>query len=131
MFLATVLYALIFAALLTLIFTLALGRRGPWSSWLLFFIVVFLAAWAAGLWIYPVGPVLAGVSWLPILAAAFMVALLLAAMAGPVRPPAERPPNEVPSEFERGRRPDGDGVDIFLWLLLALLAILIILGYTF
>ena len=48
--------ALIVAVILTLVFVFVVRRRGPWESTFLFFVVVFLGAWAGGLWLKPVGP---------------------------------------------------------------------------
>jgi hypothetical protein len=86
MILSTLLAALIFALLFTLIFSLGLRRRGPWDNFWLFFVIVFLAVLAGGLWITPSGPLTWGVHWLPMFFIALLVSLLLAS-ATPVRKP--------------------------------------------
>ncbi len=43
--------------------------RGPWDNYWSSFLMMFLGLWAAQVWIDPMGPVFAGVSWLPLLLA--------------------------------------------------------------
>jgi hypothetical protein len=121
-----VLIALLVGILLTLIFTLGFRRRGPWSNILLFFLVVFLGTWTAGIWIPPVGPSLLGVFWLSPLMVGLILALLLAAAfpSAPRRRSREeidlKP--EVPS-------PVVVAVDVFFIVLLIVFAAVILVGY--
>jgi len=48
MFWVDVLFALSMALIFTMIFAAGLRRTGPWSSVAVFFLVIFLAAWAGG-----------------------------------------------------------------------------------
>lgn len=73
--------ALIFALIFTAIVVGGFRQRGPWASLAMFFIVLFLATWAGGIWIHPIGRPLWGTYWLPFLAVGLIVALLLAAVA--------------------------------------------------
>jgi hypothetical protein len=82
MILNDVLMALAVALLVTLIFSAVLRTRGPWASTLVFFVLVFLASWAGGLWITPFGPPLFGIYWLSFLVVGVLFALLLAVMPG-------------------------------------------------
>lgn len=50
---------------------------------LAFFATVFLATWAAGAWIRPLGPPVWGVYWMSFLFVGLLVALILAAAAQP------------------------------------------------
>jgi hypothetical protein len=77
-----VLMALAVALLVTLIFSAVLRTRGPWASAPVFFVLVFLASWAGGLWITPFGPPVFGIYWLPFLAVGALCALLLAVIPG-------------------------------------------------
>lgn len=126
LFLGDLIFALIIAVLLTLVIAVLFGRRGPWASISIFFLVVFLAAWAAGKWIHPVGPAWYGVFWLPFLMFGLVVALLLAAAI----------PYETPLRERRGESGEGEGVrterrvfNVFFWLLLLVLLVLIIASY--
>jgi len=125
MFLVDLLVVLAIALLLTTIFSVGLGNAGPWDSWLLFFVIVFLATWVGALWVRPVGPPLWGVYWLPALLVGLVFALVLAA-AVPSRTPgmARRPEEREPVE-----RQTALAVSVFLWLLLIGLLITVILGY--
>ncbi|MFO7893117.1 MAG: hypothetical protein R6U63_05250 [Longimicrobiales bacterium] len=108
--------------LLALIFAYGLGRTGPWGGFVWFFLVVFLTAWAVGLWVEPVGPALWGAAWVPILFGALFVALLVAAI-----PPRPARPADV-------AEPDAVGtaaaVGLFFWLLVVILLIAIIFAYV-
>lgn len=125
MFFVDILFAVIIGLIMTLIFAVGLRRSGPWSSVLIFFFVVFLAAWAAGKWMRPIGPPLLGFHWLPFFAVGAVIALLLAAA--------------LPFRLERARRKvvepgaeEGPAEKAYDWMLglflLALLA-LILVGY--
>jgi hypothetical protein len=72
------LFALVIAVGLTLIFALLYRNVGSWALWWMFSLLIFLAARAGGVWITPVGPKLFGQSWLPFLLAGLFLALLLA-----------------------------------------------------
>lgn len=128
-FLIDFLFAAVFAILLTLIFTTLFRRKGPWSRGLVFFLVVFLAAWAGGIWVVPFGPTLFGVSWLPFLIAGLFVALILAAA---IPPQMSEQPSEKKIELERGSEAiDQKRFDAFFFLLIGALLIAVILGYLF
>ena len=42
------------------VFRSRISERGPWTSLLLFFIIIFLATWAGGVWLSPIDPPLWG-----------------------------------------------------------------------
>ncbi len=117
--------ALIVALALLAIFGLGWRRYGPWESFLVFFVIIFLAAWAGGLWIGPVGPVFYGVYWLPFLLFGLLFALLLAA-SGPERRPRNRQETEA-------RVRDEDvlevTIDVFFWVLIMMLVLAVIGRY--
>ncbi len=126
MFLTELLFALAMALVFTSIFALGFRRTGPWSSVLIFFLVIFLASWAGGLWISPAGPVFLGIYWVPIVLVAFLFALLLAAAVPPRKPPHVETISEVKAEEAATQR----AYDVFFWTLLVGFAVVIILGYA-
>ncbi len=87
------LLALLVAILLAALLAWPLGRRGPGplGGVLFFFVILFLAAWAGGVWLTPIEPSLYGVPWLSFLLVGLVLALILAAATPPARPPAEPP----------------------------------------
>lgn len=121
------LFALVMALLFTLIFTLGFERRGPWSSIVVFFLVVFLAAWAGSLWISPAGPAFVGIFWVPIVAVAFIFAVLLSTLF-PRRPPTQHV--ETISQVKQEEKVRERVYDAFFWMLLIGLAVIILLGYA-
>ena len=128
MFVASILFAFLMALIFTMIFAVGLRRPGPWSSALVFFLVIFLAAWAGGLWISPAGPVFYGIYWLPIILVAFLFAILLAAVtsAGPPRRTETAEETDIAKqEQEVAKR----AFDAFFWILLIALIGIIVLGY--
>jgi hypothetical protein len=116
------------ALILSVIFAGLFGRRGPWASVFILFVIIFLAAWVGGIWIRPVGPTLAGVYWLPFLLLGLLFALLLAAAAASSRPPrrSSTPAREAAEAAERVRV-----FDVFLVVLIVGLAAAVIFGYIF
>jgi len=128
MVVADIAFSIFVALLLSLIFIGAFRTRGPWGSFALFFLIIFLAAWAGSIWIQPVGPLLWGVAWVPILAVALLMALLLAAVthrgiaedikSEPV--PETPPPEEVAVVAAIG---------LFFWIFIMGLLLVIIIGY--
>jgi hypothetical protein len=121
--------AIIIALLLAILFSTAFGYSGTtWEGvmplFLTFFLLIFLAAWAAGLWFAPFGPVLLGVAWLPILFVALLAALLLAAFT-PQRSRGE----PVPAEGTRAGEEVAVGISVFFWVAVVFLLGAIIAGY--
>jgi hypothetical protein len=127
--------ALIVAVIFSLLLVAAAGRRGPgpWAGFLFFFLVLFLAVWAAGVWLRPIGPVVYGGYWVGALVVGVLIALLLAAAVPPgprVTPvEVETPPEGAPAET-----PEEEAVTtalgVFFWILLLGLIAAIVLGYV-
>ncbi|MGC9357561.1 MAG: hypothetical protein ACP5GX_06840 [Anaerolineae bacterium] len=127
MFLIDFLFALAVALLLTAIFAVLFRTTGPWSSFWIFLAVIFLAAWAGGLWVAPLGPTLLGAYWLPFLLVGLFFALLMAAATPVARAP--RTPREAVAEIE-AEREAATAFSVFFWILLVGLLIAVILGYA-
>lgn len=118
--LAELLTALIVASLFTVgLVWLLRARRAEArrSALVLFFLTVFLATWAAGVWISPRGPTAFGVPWLAFLALGLIVSLVAAA-APPLRD------WRVPGAA--GVPEPGRVTGPILWILLAMLVLAIV-----
>jgi hypothetical protein len=151
MFLTGVLFSLFYAVILTLIYTLFFRNKGPWSSFLKFFIILFLIGTVSQLWLLPVGPVAWGFNWLPGLLTAIIVALLIAAVSPSGENnsvgPGKRKDSDVKDEltatsYYSPHSPEGlqktipepnnsPSEIIFFWILICLLSFLLIGGILF
>ncbi|NJK96647.1 MAG: hypothetical protein HC905_18535 [Bacteroidales bacterium] len=78
-------YVLILAILIALFFNYGLNIKGPWGTLWTFFVIVFLTALIAQIWLKPFGPYWGEIYWFPGLTAGLIIALVLAA-ATPVKP---------------------------------------------
>lgn len=125
MFILDLLFALSIALILTLVFFGVFRNRAPWIYFVAFFVIVFLASWAGGLWIIPFGPTMFSVTWLPFSLAGLFFALLLVGAA------ANRPTTYQHETVEQ-RETKGAVSLIFIisfWILVIGLVVAIILGY--
>jgi hypothetical protein len=127
MFFIDLVFVLFLALILTLIFAVGFRRRSLGGGLIVFFLVLFLATWAGGVWITPFGPVWWGVSWLPFIFVGLVIALLLTATMAPdrIRPREGGGVNLEP-------RSDVDSLavfDAFMWVLICGLLVAIIMGY--
>lgn len=124
MMVAEILLIFLVSLLLVWLFARPLGRPGPWGGILWFFVVVFFGTWAIVAWVDPVGPMAWGVSWVPIVIGALLIALLLAAI-----PPRDLPPparSEAVPEVETAA-----AFGVFFWLLLFGLVVVILFALVF
>jgi len=126
-FLAGLLYLVSLAFLITLFFTYLLKNKGPWNSFWIFFIVIFLSVLAADIWIQPVGPMYQDVYWVPPLATGLLIALLLAATT-PSPQARNKILNQKEKELTDSQRASAV-VGTFFWILFLLLLVLVIVGW--
>ena len=119
------LYSASVALLITVFFANALRIKGPWGNFWTFFLVLFLAALAANIWIEPIGPSYQGIYWLPPIAAVLLIAFLLAATSPPPRP---RNSLEQNSEEYIKRKATFLAVGIFFWFVVTFMTILVLIG---
>jgi type VI protein secretion system component VasK len=127
MFFPSFFFVLLIAMVLTLIFAMGLGRHRSGTVLLMFFIILFLATWAGGLWIHPVGPPTWGVPWLSFLIVGFILAIMLAALIPPA--PRNRPvAGEGRPESEEEKK-EMVAFNAFVWILLVALVVAIILRF--
>ena len=122
------LFALAVALFLTVVFAV-IGRRAKSRLWVIvFFLLVFLSAWAGGIWLNPLGPSILGVFWLSYFVVGLIFALALEAVAafhsGSVRPGS----TEIRMDEKEGREMKSM-LSIFFWVLLLTFIVAIVLGY--
>jgi hypothetical protein len=120
-----ILAALVTAVFVSALFSLVFGaRESSGMPVLLVFLILLFAGLAAQYWITPFGPLVWGISWLPLVTTVIVIGLLLATPS-PYGKRKVRLANEVEKE--------GTGavvaVSIFMWILLFVLAAIAIVGY--
>jgi hypothetical protein len=113
MLIADLSVALVFGLFIVWGVVFAFGTKGPWDSFLWFFVVVALFAWAGGVWLVPFGPRFMGIGWFPIMLMGFLAVLLLTA-ASPRKSPKTVLSKEQTESENAGKR----AVGLFFWLLL-------------
>jgi hypothetical protein len=127
MFFFDLLLVLFLSLLLTLVFAVGFRRQSWGGGLIIFFLILFLATWAGGMWITPFGPIWMGVSWLPFIFVGIVIALLLTAV---MRPDRIRPREGGGVDIEpRSDSHAMTAVDAFMWLLIGGLLLAIIIGY--
>ncbi len=125
-----ILFALMLALVLSLSITAALGRRRPgdtlFSTNMVFlFVLIFLVAWAGGIWLKPLGPQYFGIYLLPFFVVAILVSLLVMALA-----PRGRPRTRKEAIEQNIRETEAEkAFSIFFWILVLALLSAIILFY--
>lgn len=127
MILIEAIFALGIAFFLTILFV-ALGRCArSRAAILVFFLLVFLGAWAGGIWIAPVGPRLMGVYWVSFFAVGLIFALLQGALNA--LPRSSKPCGRIAETEAKEGREIETVFDIFLFVLLVLFIVAIVIGY--
>lgn len=124
MIFAELVFALSVALFFTLIFTVVVRRVRSKRRVLVFFTVVFLAAWAGGIWITPAGPTLMGIYWLSFLIIGLIFALFFE-MISVLSRPRKLQKEEVKREAEEVQTE----LSLSFFILFVAFVILIILGY--
>jgi len=74
-------FSLIVALVISVIFARILVRGGPRRGFFWFYLVIFLAVYAGGIWAKPYGAPLSALNWLPFLVAGIVMAFLLTILA--------------------------------------------------
>jgi hypothetical protein len=128
MFFFEFLVVLLITLILTAIFAVGIRRRTTWNILVPFFIILFLATWATGIWIRPIGPVIKGIFWLPFLLVGLLYALLLTVFI-----PSSRPPRTSREKVRQKVREQEvlSILNIFFWLLITGLIIAIVARYLY
>lgn len=122
------LFVLILALTLTTIFALGFRRYTTVSMLLPFFTILFLATWATGIWITPVGPMIRGFYWMPFLIVGIFYAVLLSALI-----PPSHPPRSLREEVRQKKKEEATllALNSFFWILVGGLLVAIIARYIF
>jgi len=104
------------------------GHFEPGASISFLFLIFFFGLWAAAVWLQPVGPVLWGVAWMPILFAGLILGLIVLA-ATPRRPRISPPRPAIGNRPSSGagERDAALGLGVFFWLLLFLVLLAAVL----
>jgi hypothetical protein len=128
MILTESLFALAVALFLTAVFAV-IGRQAktPWRV-MVFFLVVFLGAWAGGIWITPVGSSVLGVYWLSFFAVGLVFALVLEAVAAFSVRPTGSPTSEIRKDKKEEREIESV-LGVFFWILVLTFIGALIFGY--
>lgn len=128
MMIADLLVAAMIALVLSVILVVGLRVTGPWTTPAAFFAILFLATWAGGLWLAPVGKPLKGIYLLSFLAAGMIFALLLAA-AAPSR--GIRSPKQAYIQKKSEEEAREAALGVFFWILVVVLVVAIAARYLF
>jgi hypothetical protein len=131
MILVDLLIALTVASLLSAFVFFLLRRTGPRASFPLLLLAIFLATWAGGVWLAPIGRPVRGVYWLPFLMAGIVFALFFAAVMPPERPEEQESTIKLVTEAQKKARERTERLTmgILFSLFAAVLAIAILLRY--
>lgn len=125
MLLIDLLLALGISGLLTWIFLRFVHEHGPWRKPWAFALVVFLFAWAGGVWVAP-GLDSGWVTyWVPFV----LVGLVTAVLIVTVSPSHDLASDEDRDQFEREQTAVVLSVTVLMWVLVALAAAAIVAGY--
>lgn len=116
-----IIYVLLLATILTLVFNYGFGVRGPWGSMWSFFLILFFSILAAYLWLRPMGPSWRDIYYYPPLGVGVLVALVLAA-ATPAQTNAKGEKETKINDFT------GVTLGIFFWLAIIALVIAVVAG---
>jgi len=119
-----VVFSLVLALTLTVIFSFFLRREGPRTGSFFFFLMLFLITLAGGLWVKPFGPSHFGIFWVPIILVAFFGGLFLYYSA-PRRPPHNREETiELMQRVEKRKQLEQITyitIDLLFWVIVILL----------
>lgn len=128
MFFFEFLFVLLLTLILTTMFAVGIRRRTTWNILLPFFLILFLATWATGIWIRPIGPVIGGIFWLPFLVIGLLYAFLLTAFI-----PSSQPPRTSREKVRQKVREQEvlSVLNVFFWLLIIGLIVVIIARYLY
>lgn len=133
---SSVLVAVVIAVLFTVVLVSLLGWRRPGAvqtesvvtSAVFFFMILFLATWAAGAWISPRGALALGVPWISWLAVALVVTLVVAAVTQPWD--RRRSRNAEPTTPTPGQAGEivAAGFGLAFWVLMVVLLLAAVAG---
>jgi hypothetical protein len=106
-------------------------RTGPYNNIFIFFILIFVGAWAIGLWLKPIGPSFYGYYWIGYLAGGILLAFIIAS-AGPPNTLNGKTPDRIKQDeefLESKKRKAIIETNMFMAALIIIFLITILLGY--
>ncbi len=117
-------YVLVITLVLTAVFAVGFRRQRTWPVVLVFFVILFLATWAAGVWVTPTAA-LHGKSWVSYLIVGLLFAVLLTALI----------PLSRTIKNDQGKEAEEKAIaivvfDLFFWILVIGLIAAIIVRYV-
>jgi hypothetical protein len=121
MVIGDLLVAFVFGFFVVWVVSIFFGTKGPWDSFLWFFLVVGLFAWAGGVWLVPFGPRWMGIGWFPIFFMGILAVLLITSASPRKTIKAVTPPQET--AITKDSR---IAIDIIFWLLILIVCLLIL-----
>jgi hypothetical protein len=125
MFIGDLIIAILFGVLFAVFFALIFGSRDGAPGFFFVFLLLFLFAWAGGLWLEPFGPPILGLYWLPGLIVTLLIFLLLAALVTSSPPRTTR---EAKAELE-AKQTTVAVLGVFFWVLIIGLVVAIVIAY--
>lgn len=114
---------LLIALVVGIAFSVLFRTRGPWGSFWTFLLIIFLGILAANLWVVPSGPVIWGVSWVPLLIFGILLALLLMATE-----PLQRSRDIKYEKKEEYKADSAAKISGIFWIILVVLVVAVIVG---
>jgi hypothetical protein len=117
-------YVLVITLVLTAVFAVGFRRQRKWPVVLVFFVILFLATWAAGVWVTPAAA-LHGKSWVSYLIVGLLFALLLTALI-----PLSRTIKDDQAKEAEEKAIAIVVFDLFFWILVIGLIAAIIVRYV-
>ena len=127
-----VIFSLVIALTLSIMFGFVLHREVPRKGFLFFFLIMFLFTLAGGLWGKPFGPVMLGVFWMPMLIVGLIGGIILYYRAPRPPPHNRRETIELLERTEERKKMEKMAylaMDLLLSVIIALLIIAIIVYY--
>lgn len=121
---------LIIALVVAGIFFYGFRRRGPWGTFWVFLLILFLAGLAGRLWITPSGPETYGYAWLPVIFWVFVVAALIGMASGGPRAEGHKAAGVDREKSDENTADVETAITfgIFFWVLVTVLLVAIIVG---
>jgi hypothetical protein len=134
MYFIDIIFIFVLAAILSYIFVGPLGWRrreaeGAWVTVLFVMPLLFFAFWAANLWIAPVGPIVWGVAFFPVLIVGLIAVLLIAAATPPKQQNTTSIVVETMESLEAREAAKDAALGFFFWLVLLLLIASVVFAY--
>lgn len=117
-----ILFALLYAVVLTLIFAWLFKNTGPWPGFWAFSLLIFLVALAVGEWAIPTGPSAWGYHWVPGLIASVILALVLAAVKPAARSISSI--NKDISDVDQANEQTALVITLFFWIVVIVLILI-------